>query len=166
MPRGGRDKWMYSHEDGAESTSSAKYTMSWNSFLYSTDVTAEVFLLEGVKVKSLEEITIRPKGLQIQLMRRNDSTIQVSIPYSNTGYKFSLEFKHPTVHVYNDNGNLNTTQNGTYITTEPQHALQYLAADFVFVNFKNFQNNTFIIKPLPNFRIICLSPLHYSFNFS
>ncbi|WP_024462122.1 RICIN domain-containing protein [Marinimicrobium sp. LS-A18] len=130
IPRSGKGKIGYDGEtDGAEFADSANLTMSWNSFLYSEDVWVEVSLRTGQTVGSVDEVTIRPENLNFQKEMVDSSTIRIRVPYSDKGYRFSVEFDNQLYTAYNDmsddSGNLTEYGGGNNraIHTEPRNAL-------------------------------------------
>ena len=77
IPRGGRDKWGYSDDDGAEFADRANLTMSWSSFLYSTDCWVYVTLRNGLTIGSADDVTIRPAALNLSKEMVDSTTIRV-----------------------------------------------------------------------------------------
>jgi hypothetical protein len=134
IPRGGREKWGYSDKDGAEFADTANLTMSWTSFLYSTDAWVEVSLKNGT-IASISDVTIRPSALNLTKQMVNANTIRVHVPYSPTGYRFSVEFNSQLYTAHNDmsgySGELNDRGIGRAIHTEPRNALLVFAEPMV-----------------------------------
>lgn len=134
IPRGGRDKWGYADKDGAEFADAANLTMSWTSFLYSTDTWVEVSLRSGT-ISSANDVTIRPSALNLSKQMVNSTTIRVLVPYSPKGYRFSVEFKGQLYSAYNDmsgySGELNDAGVGRSIHTEPRNAMLVFAEPMV-----------------------------------
>jgi hypothetical protein len=135
IPRGGRDKWGYSDDDGAEFADRANLTMSWSSFLYSTDCWVYVTLRNGLTIGSAADVTIRPAALNLSKEVVDSTTIRVRVPYSANGYRFSVEFGNQLYTAYNDmsgtSGRLNDQGIGRAIHTEPRNALLIFAEPMV-----------------------------------
>lgn len=132
LPRGGRDKWLYSHDDGAEFSDTANLTMSWTSFRYSEDTWVEISLTDGTTIASASDVTIRPSHLNFDVQMIDSATIKVQVPYSVDGQRFSVEVDDHLVTAYNDlsgiSGNLTTSDQGNApIHTEPRNALLVFA---------------------------------------
>ena len=102
VPRSGDDKMGYSEDDGAEFSSSADLTMSWSSFEYAADVWVNVTLKTGQPITSADQVTIRPTDLGLEKELVDSSTIRVKVPYSEDGYRFSVEFDPQLITSYND----------------------------------------------------------------
>ncbi|WP_265523403.1 glucodextranase DOMON-like domain-containing protein [Oerskovia flava] len=132
VPRSGNGKLGYTEEDGAEFSSSADLTMSWSSFEYATDVWVDVTLKTGQAITSAEQVTIRPTDLALDKQLVDESTIRVKVPFSEDGYRFSVEFEPQLITAYNDmsgsSGTLTTDAAGNRaISTEPQNAMLIFA---------------------------------------
>ncbi|GEM_PF-1896091 len=129
LPRGGRDKWLYTEDDGAEFADSANFTMSWSSFLYSEDTWVDVRLTGSNTLSSVDEVTIRPTTLGFEKQLIDNQTVRIKVPYSTDGYRFSVEFDFDLLTSYNDmsgaTGQLTLTPgaNAREVHTEPQNAL-------------------------------------------
>ena len=119
LPRGGKEKWGYSTEDGAETATDYKMTMSWSQFLYSVPVVVYVSVADGsFKVEQASEVIIRPQIDGLEVKRVSDDTVALRLPYSPAGYRFSVEFKADLVAVYSDKG---------FIHEQPRNALLVFA---------------------------------------
>jgi hypothetical protein len=132
IPRSGKGKIGYTKEDGAEFADSADLTMSWSTFLYSTDVWVDVTLTTGDSITSADEVTIRPRHLDFETELVGDDTIRVKVPYHSDGYRFSVEFDPEMITAYNDmtgvSGKLTTESAGNRaIHTEPRNSLLIFA---------------------------------------
>lgn len=131
IPRGGREKWGYSDSDGAEFADQANLTMSWSTFLYSSDTWVYVTLRNGATIASANDVKIRPTALNLQKEMVNSNTIRIRVPYSVNGYKFSVEFNNYLYTAYNDmsgtSGQLNANGVGRAIHTEPRNAMLIFA---------------------------------------
>ncbi|MBE7699115.1 family 49 glycosyl hydrolase [Oerskovia sp. Sa1BUA8] len=132
VPRSGNDKIGYTEEDGAEFSSAADLTMSWSSFEYSTDVWVEVTLRTGQTITSADQVTVRPTDLGLEKELVDASTIRVKVPFSEDGYRFSVEFDPQLITAYNDmsgaSGVLTTDPDGNRaISTEPQNSMLVFA---------------------------------------
>jgi hypothetical protein len=131
IPRGGRDKWLYTTPDGAEFADAANLTMSWTTFQYSTDAFVDIKLKSGT-ISSANDVTIRPSNFNLAKQYINPTTIRIFVPYAPTGYHFSVEFnKLNQVTTYNDlsgdSGVLNDQGIGRMIHTEPRNAMMVFA---------------------------------------
>lgn len=135
IPRGGRDKWGYSDEDGAEFADLANLTMSWTSFLYSTDCWVYITLRNGATIGSAGDVTIRPAALNLGKEMVDSRTVRVRVPYSANGYRFSVEFNDDLYTAHNDlsgtSGKLNASGIGRAIHTEPRNAMLVFAEPMV-----------------------------------
>lgn len=131
IPRGGRDKWLYTSEDGAEFADQANLTMSWSTFLYSTDSWVYVSLRNGATITSVNQVTIRPSALNLQKEMVDSNTVRIRVPYSPNGHKFSVEFDQYLYTAHNDmsgtTGTLNANGVGRAIHTEPRNAMLIFA---------------------------------------
>lgn len=131
IPRGGRGKWGYTNEDGAEFADQANLTMSWSTFLYSADSWVYITRRNGAKIASANDVVIRPAALNFQKQYVNNNTIRVFVPYSANGYKFSVEFNNDLYTAHNDmsgaTGKLNDQGVGRAIHTEPRNAMMIFA---------------------------------------
>lgn len=131
IPRGGRGKWGYDSDDGAEFADTANLTMSWSSFLYGADTWVHIKLKNGAAIASADEVAIRPSSLHFQKELVDENTIRVRVPYSPKGYRFSVEFKSQLYTAYNDlsgwSGKLNTEGRGRAIHEEPRNAILIFA---------------------------------------
>lgn len=138
IPRSGRDKEGYGDEDGAEFAAEAGFSMSWSTFLHTVDVWVEVSLTDsaraaGQTIRSAEEVTIRPRSLNLETQWVDEGTVRIRVPHRPEGHRFSVEFDTQLVTAYNsmagDSGTL-TTQPGAEakaVHTEPRHALLVFA---------------------------------------
>lgn len=132
IPRGGREKWGYTDNDGAEFADQANLSMSWSSFLYSEDASIEVDLRNGQTISSINDVIIRPLALNLTKQWVDTNTIRIKVPYSSKGVKFSVEFAPQLFTAYNDmngnSGNLTTVASGnTEVHREPQNSLMIFA---------------------------------------
>jgi hypothetical protein len=131
IPRGGKPKEGYSHEDGAEFADLAKLSMSWTSFLFDSDVWVEVDLMDGESISNIDEVIIRPTTLNFEKVYVDSNTIRIKVPYSENGYRFSVEFDSQQFVSYNnDSGNtgqLSLNDNGYAIHREPKNSLLIFA---------------------------------------
>ncbi|WP_306914107.1 MULTISPECIES: family 49 glycosyl hydrolase [unclassified Arthrobacter] len=133
IPRSGKGKPGYTEEDGAEFSSSANLSMSWSSFEYSTDVWVDVKLTTGQTITSADQVTIRPSKYTFEKQLVDSSTIRVKVPYSLSGYRFSVEFAPQLFTAYNDmsgtSGVLTETSGGDHraIHTEPRNSMMIFA---------------------------------------
>jgi len=130
IPRGGKAKWEYSSEDGAEFSAEAKLSMSWSSFLYSEDAWVYVSETDGKTISSVNDVKIRPSALNLVKELVDSKTVRIKVPYSAKGYRFSVEFNNQLYTAYNDmsgaSGRLNTSS-GREIHTEPRNAILIFA---------------------------------------
>lgn len=132
IPRGGRDKWLYTDADGAEFSDIANLTMSWSSFIYNQDVWVQVSLRNGHTISSADQVKLKPSVLNFEKQMVNDHTVRIKVPYSSKGYRFSVEFDSELYTAYNDmsgiTGNLTTIASGNKeVHTEPKNALMIFA---------------------------------------
>jgi len=131
IPRSGKLKVGYSHEDGAEFAETAKLSMSWTSFLFDSDVWIEVDLLDGTSISTVDEVVIRPTILSFEKQFVDSNTIRIKVPYSKNGHRFSVEFDSQQFVSYNDNsgntGRLSLNNNGYAIHREPKNSLMIFA---------------------------------------
>lgn len=131
IPRSGKLKVGYTHEDGAEFAEAAKLSMSWTSFLFDSDVWLEVNLKGGAPITSINDVTIRPTTLNFEKQFIDSDTIRIKIPYSANGYRFSVEFESQQYISYNNNngstGQLSMNNNGYAIHREPKNSLLIFA---------------------------------------
>lgn len=132
IPRGGREKWGYTHDDGAEFAKLANLTMSWSSFIYNADVWVEVSLRDGSTISSVNAVTLRPTTLNFTKELVDSKTVRFRVPYVAGGQKFSVEFDNQLYTAYSDmsgvSGKLTTQAAGNRaIHTEPRNALMIFA---------------------------------------
>ncbi|MEU0233374.1 MULTISPECIES: family 49 glycosyl hydrolase [unclassified Streptomyces] len=136
IPRSGKGKIGYTKEDGAEFSSSANLTMSWSSFQYSTDVWVDVSLKTGQSISSADQVKIKPSSLNFEKQLVDGDTVRVKVPYSQAGYRFSVEFDSQLYTAYNDMsgpandaGKLTTASGGNNraIHTEPRNSMMVFA---------------------------------------
>ncbi len=132
VPRSGNDKIGYTEQDGAEFSSASDLTMSWSSFEYSTDVWVDVTLKTGQEITSADQVTIRPTDLGLQTQLVDADTVRVKVPFSEDGYRFSVEFDPQLITAYNDmsgtSGVLTTSAEGNRaVSTEPQNSMLVFA---------------------------------------
>jgi hypothetical protein len=130
VPRSGRAKIGYLDNDGAEFADEADLTMSWSSFLYGADVWVQVDVKEGPPVTSAREVTIRPTTLDFQKERVSDRSIRILVPYSDRGYRFSVELDSQQLTSYRGpGGGLTIHGRGLRaVHTEPRNALLIFAS--------------------------------------
>ncbi|KAI9926528.1 hypothetical protein ASPWEDRAFT_45357 [Aspergillus wentii DTO 134E9] len=62
-------------------------TQAWSSFLYSSDATLKI----SRKDSSASSVVIRPTTLNFPV-RYDDSSVYITVPYSPSGHRFSVEF--------------------------------------------------------------------------
>jgi len=132
IPRSGKGKLGYTKEDGAEFASSANLSMSWSSFLYSTDVEVDVTLRTGQTIASADEVKIRPSSYNFSKKLVDKDTVRIKVPYSSAGYRFSVEFDPQLYTSYNDmsgvSGRLTTSPEGNRaVHTEPRNSMMIFA---------------------------------------
>ncbi|PUA26868.1 MAG: hypothetical protein B0W54_20810 [Cellvibrio sp. 79] len=133
IPRSGKGKPGYEREeDGAEFVA-GKLTMSWSSFLYSEAAWVTVTLREGT-VSSVDDVVIRPTKLNFVKVLVDNKTIRIKVPFSTSGYRFSVEFASQLYTAYNDMGSnppgvLTDVGGGNHraIHTEPRNSLLIFA---------------------------------------
>lgn len=131
IPRSGRKKCGYTSDDGAEFSSETNLTMSWTSFQYSVDCWVYILSTKFTNIQP-SDIIIRPSvfGLHAEII--DAQTVRVFVPYTDNGYRFSVEFRQDYYTAYNDitqgiTGKLNNMGIGRSIHTEPQNALLIFA---------------------------------------
>ncbi|MFD0705562.1 glucodextranase DOMON-like domain-containing protein [Alloscardovia venturai] len=140
IPRGGLGKQGYTGEDGADFAYDNGFTMSWSSFVYSHDVWVNVSLQTGAKISRASDVTIRPTSLHFAKKLVNDHTVAIKVPFSQNGYRFSVEFASEQTKVYaNGATGAVTAYNVTadkesklnaakdYIETEPRNSMMVFA---------------------------------------
>ncbi|MGO2658170.1 family 49 glycosyl hydrolase [Mycetocola reblochoni] len=132
VPRSGNGKIGYTEQDGAEFAADAGLSMSWSSFEYSADATVDVSLTTGQTIDSVDQVTIRPTDLGLHTELVDDTTVRVTVPYSEGGYRFSVEFDPQLFTAYNDmsdaSGLLTTEAEGNRaVHTEPRNSLMVFA---------------------------------------
>ena len=104
-PRMGRKKWGYTKDDGADSFDDNGCTCTWAHFLYSTDVWVEVTVLGDVDHQDISKhVIIRPRKIAESAQSgywspeaSGKNTVRFKIPYSDDGFRFSLEFQWETL---------------------------------------------------------------------
>ena len=137
VPRNGKDKEGYTAEDGADYAATTKATMSWSTFEYSPQV-KEVFvyvtLLNGASVKDPSDITIRPtstedKNIKVEAIENEGRTAKIRVPYSQNGYRLSVEFPSQTVSTYADKDGVlgEESDSRTFLESEPRNAMLLFA---------------------------------------
>lgn len=137
IPRNGNGKtdssgYTYPEQDGAEFSADAKMTMSWSSFEYSKDTDVYVKLDTNQPITSADQVTIRPTSDNFKKELVGNDTIKITVPYKDSGYRFSVEFTPQLITAYNDNsggsGNLTTdSASGQAVDTEPQNSMMVFA---------------------------------------
>ncbi|WNG22775.1 dextranase [Cystobacter fuscus] len=129
VPRGGREKWGYSKEDGAEFAKQAGLSMSWSSFLYGADAWVQIELKDGSFLADENDFIIRPTTLHFETQVVDSKTLRIRVPYSSKGYRFSVEFGQQLMTSYKDKGDQLTTDsmNNQLVHTEPRHAMLIFA---------------------------------------
>ena len=138
IPRGGHQKIGYTSEDGAEFAAKAGLTTSWSSFEYSKSVWVIVSLKNSkVNITATSQVTIRPQIPKFKkaLVPNNPHAIAIQVPYSESGYRFSVEFNSQLINIYNDTSQgvsgalttADTSPSDQLIQTEPHNALLIFA---------------------------------------
>ena len=132
IPRSGKDKVGYTKEDGAEFSSQAGLSMSWSSFEYAKDVWVDVNLKTGQTITSADQVQIRPSSYNFEKKLVDADTVKIKVPYSDAGYRFSVEFEPQLYTAYNDmtgnSGKLTTNAEGNRaIHTEPRNSMMIFA---------------------------------------
>lgn len=132
IPRSGKDKIGYTKEDGAEFSSQAGLSMSWSSFEYAKDVWVDVSLKTGQTITSTDQVQIRPSTYNFEKRLVDADTVKIKVPYSDAGYRFSVEFEPQLYTAYNDmsgdSGKLTTSAEGNRaIHTEPRNSMMIFA---------------------------------------
>ncbi|MDN6209108.1 glucodextranase DOMON-like domain-containing protein [Bifidobacterium crudilactis] len=132
VPRNGNGKIGYTEQDGAEFSSEAGMSMSWSTFEYSADAYVDVTLDTGQTISSADQVTIRPTSDNFEKTLIGDNTVRIKVPYSDAGYRFSVEFDPQLITSYNDNsggsGALTTdAASGQAVSTEPRNAMLVFA---------------------------------------
>jgi hypothetical protein len=133
IPRSGKGKIGYTEPDGAEFSSSANLSMSWSSFEYSTAVWVDVKLTTGQTITSVDQVSIRPSKYTFEKHLVDANTVRIKVPYSLSGYRFSVEFEPQNFTAYNDMsgtaGVLTETGGGDHraIHTEPRNSMMIFA---------------------------------------
>jgi hypothetical protein len=132
IPRSGKGKVGYTKDDGAEFSSQAGLSMSWSSFEYAKDVWVEVSLRTGEKITSANQVSIKPSSYKFEKQLVDADTVRVKVPYSDAGYRFSVEFEPQLYTAFNDlsgdSGKLTTVAEGNRaIHTEPRNSMMIFA---------------------------------------
>jgi hypothetical protein len=132
LPRNGNGKIGYDSQDGAEFSSQAGLTMSWSTFEYSADAYVDVSLDTGQTISSADQVTIRPTSDKFTKTLVDNHTVRIHVPYSDAGYRFSVEFDPQLMTSYNSNsggsGSLTTdSSSGQAVSTEPKNAMLIFA---------------------------------------
>jgi hypothetical protein len=132
IPRSGKDKVGYTKEDGAEFSSQAGLTMSWSSFEYAKDAWVDVSLKTGQTITSADQVQIRPSSYHFEKQLVDADTVRIKVPYTDSGYRFSVEFEPQLYTAYNDmsgdSGKLTTDAEGNRaIHTEPLNSMMIFA---------------------------------------
>lgn len=130
LPRGGKVK-DYVNDDGAEFAKSANLTMSWSSFLYDADVWIQIDLKDGKTIDSIDKVLIRPTTLEFEKELVSATSIRIKVPYSDKGYKFSVEFEPELMTARSTqlgtSGSLTEDTKYAAVHTEPRNALLIFA---------------------------------------
>ena len=132
IPRSGKDKIGYTKEDGAEFSSQAGLSMSWSSFEYAKDAWVDVSLRTGQTITSADQVQIRPSSYNFEKQLVDADTVRIKVPYTDAGYRFSVEFEPQLYTAYNDmsgdSGKLTTEAEGNRaIHTEPLNSMMIFA---------------------------------------
>lgn len=132
IPRSGKGKIGYTKEDGAEFSSQAGLSMSWSSFEYAKDVWVEVSLRTGQTIASANQVQIKPSSYNFEKQLVDANTVRIKVPYSDAGYRFSVEFEPQLYTAFNDmsgdSGKLTTVAEGNRaIHTEPRNSMMIFA---------------------------------------
>jgi hypothetical protein len=132
IPRSGKGKIGYTKEDGAEFASQAGLSMSWSSFEYAKDVWVDVSLKTGQTITSADQVQIKPSSYNFEKKLVDADTVKIKVPYTDAGYRFSVEFAPQLYTAYNDmsgdSGKLTTNADGNRaIHTEPRNSMMIFA---------------------------------------
>mgnify|MGYP000044192735 CR=1 FL=1 len=134
VPRSGKNKVGYTETDGAEFAADTGMTMSWTSFIYAQDTWVEIDLNNGGVIGSADDIIIRPTNLDFDVQMVDQDTVKVLVPYSQAGYRFSVEFPSEQMTSYNTlaggSGQLTSEPGPGYpkVHTEPKNSMMVFAS--------------------------------------
>lgn len=77
-------------------------TMAWTQFLYSTDVWVKIARNTNTTVaNATSNVIVRPTHLDIQVKDDDEGNIYLLVPYSDAGYRLSVEFQ-DNIYEYHD----------------------------------------------------------------
>ena len=133
VPRSGNNKLGYTETDGAEFAADNNMSMSWTSFLYADDAWVEIKLNNGGEISSADDIIIRPTTLDFNVEMIDSSSVKVLVPYSENGYRFSVEFPSEQMTSYNTlagaSGEITADKGPGYpeVHTEPRNSMMVFA---------------------------------------
>lgn len=97
--------------------------MAWSQFEYQVDVDVKISSSDG-GLGPADNVIIRPKTLGLQVSA--DDSITIRVPYSDNGYRFSVEFRND-IFEYRTNGT-DYVQHGLLVSKEPRNALLVFAS--------------------------------------
>ncbi len=98
IPRGGRQKWLYTTDDGAETATANQMTMSWTSFLYRSGAWVDVQFFDQT-IRSAADVVIQPQSLNLKVVMLDSRTVSIYVPYRSQGYRFSVEHRNEMITV-------------------------------------------------------------------
>lgn len=150
LPRSGKGKQGYISEDGAEFSALTNLTMNWSSFLYDSDCWVYI-TTNNVNFTNVSQISIKPSHLNFKKEFISHNLIRIFVPYSDDGYKFSVEFDDDLYSAYNDisqgmSGRLNNENIGSFVHKEPKNALLIFAEPVKYEKFILDNENVYYVN--------------------
>jgi hypothetical protein len=136
IPRSGADKRGYTSPDGAEYAASAGLSMSWTTFLHSTDVWVAVTHsgLNRSRLAQPSSVVLRPRRAAEGLESRwlDGATFAVRIPHRPGGLRVSVEFESELFDTFNDctsccNLTDQRVPGHSFVHRQPRHAMLIFA---------------------------------------
>ncbi|KAI8713686.1 hypothetical protein NCS52_01213900 [Fusarium sp. LHS14.1] len=112
--------------DGITVEVDAGINMAWSQFQYSRDVNVRIVSSDGSPLGPASNVVIRPVDLDLVVISPSADTVDIRIPYRDSGIRFSVEFQND-LYTYRSDGTEYVCEGGIVVSEEPRNALLIFA---------------------------------------
>ncbi|WAO87398.1 Hypothetical protein NCS54_00470500 [Fusarium falciforme] len=116
--------------DGITVEVDAGISMAWSQFQYSRDVDVRIVSTDGSSLGPASNVVVRPVDLDLAVTSSGIDTIDIRIPYQDSGARFSIEFQND-LYTYRSDGTEYVSEGGIIVSEEPRNALLIFASPMI-----------------------------------